>query len=374
MSGHVAWHTSSMTERVSRRQVLAYRAAAHGLDRQLSDPLALGVLDIGVQEGRGSALLALAARLADPPVELDPDGPLVLLWAARGAPHVQRRADLPALASALWPDTEADALTRLSSERGALKKAGITGLAAYTAVTEAVRAVVTGPMPKGEVSAGVTARLPEVYSYECRSCKSRHVYGNVFQLVGLPAGVYHRVASPNLTLAPLPDRSPIPAKSAGTADFLRAYLRLHGPATLGDAAGYLGTSQANARPAWPDGLVEVDLDGRTTWLPEESLAGLRAAGRPRGVRLLPPLDPWLQARDRDLIVPDPARQKEVWKILGNPGAIWADGEVAGVWRAKTAGKTLQVTVELFDQVSTKDIEAEAGRMAELRGLADAKVV
>jgi len=363
-----------MTERVTRGQVLAYRAAAHGLDRQVSDPLALGVLDLGVQETRGSALLALAARLpAPPPPDLDPAGPLVLLWAARGAPHIHRRADLPALAGALWPRTDADAMTRLSSERAALKKAGIGGLAACTAVAEALRAVVTGPLPKGEVSAGVTARLPEVYSYECRSCQARHVYGNVFQLAGLPTGVYHRVSTPNLTLAPLPDRPPIPEKAVGTEDFLRAYLRLHGPATLAEAAGCLGTSQASARPAWPDDLVEVSVDGRTAWLPAPELAGLRKAAKPGYVRLLPPLDPWLQARDRDLIVPAAARQKEVWRILGNPGAIFAGGEIAGLWRSKAAGKTLQVNVDLFEKVSTKDLEVEAARMAGVRGFSGFRV-
>lgn len=368
-----------MTERIGRARALAYRIAAHGLDRRTRDATRLNVLDLGVQETRGSALSALAVRLPEPPAAglLAEGGPLVLLWSVRGAPHIHRRADLPALATALWPRDDTDAMTRLSSERAALKAAGIAGLAAYTAATRAMREVVTGPLTKGEVSAAMTEALPKAYSYACRSCGTVHVSGGIFQLVGLPAGVYHREPSPKLVLAPLPDRPEIPAKSLGTDGFLRGYLRLHGPATLAEAAGYLDTSQAAARPVWPAGLVEVDLDGRRTWLPEEDLDALRTAPDPDYVRLLPPLDPYLQARDRDLTVPDTARQKEIWRVLGNPGAVLANGEVVAVWRARTAGrKGLDVGVRAFDRLPAgvgKAIEAEAVRLAGLRGLTDVRV-
>ncbi|HWC84159.1 MAG TPA: crosslink repair DNA glycosylase YcaQ family protein [Pseudonocardiaceae bacterium] len=363
--------------RVDRATVLAYRALAHGLDRTATDPLALGVLDIGVQETRGSAQQALAARLSIPvPDPTEANGPLVLLWAARGAPHVHRRTDLAALAAVLWPHTDADAMTRLSSERAALKAAGIGGLAAYTAAATAVREVVTEPLPKGTVSAAVTKKLPAAYAYTCRSCATDHVYGNIFQLVGSAAGVYHHTPTPKLTLAPLPDRPPIPTEPEGTQDFLRAYLRLHGPATLAEAAGYLGTAQQHARPLWPDGLAEIEVDGKTCWLPEDQVPVLRKATAPEYVRLLPPLDPYLQARDRDLIVPDPARQREVWRILGNPGAVYVNGELVGVWRAKTAGKTLNVAVDPLAKLSTKDkkaLESEAHHLAATRALPNATV-
>jgi len=94
------------------------------------------------------------------------------------------------------------------------------------------------------------------------------------------------------------------------------------------------------------------------------------------VRLLPPSDPYLQAKDRDLLVPDKARQKEVWRILGNPGALIVDGEVAGTWRPKKSGTRLQLTVTPFDRVPPrvrKAVDSEAERVAAARGATDVDV-
>ncbi|MER6593114.1 winged helix DNA-binding domain-containing protein, partial [Micromonospora purpureochromogenes] len=75
---------------VDRDRVLAHRAAAQQLDRPGLRPADLAVLDLGVQDTPyGSARLALAARGA---AGLDDDR-LELVWAARGAPHLHRRAE-----------------------------------------------------------------------------------------------------------------------------------------------------------------------------------------------------------------------------------------------------------------------------------------
>lgn len=363
---------------VDRRQVLAYRMFAHGLLRDTDAPGELGVLDLGVQDTNvNSARLAMATRLPG-----DHDDPLMdpsftLLWSFRGAPHLHRTGDLPGLARALWPVSDTDATARLAAERAPLKAAGIGGREAFTTAAEAMRAEVTGPMTKGEVSTAVTARLAEAYSYRCRSCKATHVYGGLFQLVGLFAGVRLVPDRSPTTLAPLADQPSLPPASTGAGALIRAYLRLHGPATLAEAAGYLGTNQSGIRGAWPDGLVEVRLDGRGAWIPEEGVEALRTASPDADVvRLLPPSDPYLQARDRDLLVPDRARQKAVWRILGNPGAVLIGGEIVGVWRVRAAAKArLEITVRPFDDAATSRaaIEAEAERVAAARGATDVRV-
>ncbi len=370
---------------VTRSQVLAYRVAAHGLARDTGTPGDLGVFDLGVQDSShlGTARLALNARLPDVPVGSDnpvaDEAGFVLLWSFRGAPHLHRRADLASLVGALWPLSDADAMTRLAAERAALKKAGISGLEAFTAVAKALRAVVTKPLAKGEVSAGVTAKLPPAYSYACRSCQATHVYGGIFQLVGLPAGVRHVPDKSPLTLRPLEKRPAVPSKATpdGTTAVARAYLRLHGPATAAEVASYLGTSQTHVKPIWPDDLAEVRVDGRRCWIPQEQLDALRAATPPRFVRLLPALDPFLQARDRDVLVPDAARQKELWKILGNPGAVLVDGAVAGTWRARATGKQkLTLTVQPFGSLPKKAraaVEDEADRIGQVRGVGSVEV-
>src|SRR5262245_50312181 len=132
---------------VTRAQVMAYRIATTGLARTTAErPSALPVLDLGVQDTPyGSAPLALAARATGP---LD-DESLVLAWAARGAPHLHRRGDVPAVARALWPLSDADATARIMNPR--IAEGARLGVAAFTAAATALREVVTEPMPKGEV-------------------------------------------------------------------------------------------------------------------------------------------------------------------------------------------------------------------------------
>ncbi len=94
--------------------------------------------------------------------------------------------------------------------------------------------------------------------------------------------------------------------------------------------------------------------------------------------MLPPGDPFLQARDRGLLVPDRARQAAVWQILANPGALLVDSEIAGTWRARLAGNNrLDITVTLFEPLDAGTraaVEAEAGHVAAARGIADFRVL
>lgn len=375
-----------MVLELTRAQVMAYRAAAHGLDRHAKTAAALAVLDLGVQHAGESVRLAIAARLSDVPVGRDDpvtdEKTFALLWSFRGAPHLHRRVDLPSLVSALWPQDEADATSRLPAERAALQAAGMSASDAFTEVAKALRAVVTKPLTKGEASAAVTARLPEALSYECRPCAAVHVYGGIFQQAGLFAGVRHAPDRSPLTLVPLEGRPRIPTKAAGTPEVLRAYLRLHGPATPADAAGYLGTTGTHLRAVWPDDVVQVSVDGRRCWILADQLAVLRDPPPPTYARLLPAYDPLLQGRDRAVLVPDPAQRKQVWRILGNPGVVLVDGEVAGTWRARagsrrtTSAKQLTLTVQPFRSLRRRvkaALEEEAARTALARGLPDVKV-
>src|SRR5690606_40135357 len=70
-----------------------------------------------------------------------------------------RRADLPAVAAAVRPYSDEDAAKRIFDAAKPLKAAGIGAQAALDAVAEAMRAVVTRPMVKGEVSDRKSTRL-----------------------------------------------------------------------------------------------------------------------------------------------------------------------------------------------------------------------
>ncbi len=77
-------------------------------------------------------------------------------------------------------------------------------------------------------------------------------------------------------------------------------------------------------------------------------------------------------------MPDRERHKEVWRVLGNPGVVLLDGEIAGVWRPRMAGKKrVDLTVTTFRQLTAADqarVEAEAGEVARARGVPAATTV
>ena len=358
---------------VDRAQVMAYRVAALGLaDRGAERPGDLAVLDLGVQEYTlDSMRVALAARTT---AELD-DNRLIVVWAARGAPHLHRRRDLKALVKQLWPVGDADASARIKSAQ--IPEGMKLGIAAFTATASAFRAVVTRSMPRGEASTEVSKRVPRSLTYDCRTCGARHIAGNVWQHSGLAGGVEVQSRGKDATLGPIRNAPPQPAENEGIADLIATYVRLLGPATPAEVAKYLGSAPAEMRKVWPTGLTEVTVDGRKAWLPESAVADLESATTPSGVRLLPAMDPLLQARDRDLLVPERARQKEVWRVLGNPGALLIDGEIAGVWRAKMSGKKrVELTVTPFAKLTAahrKRIDEESAHVARARGVPEATV-
>jgi hypothetical protein len=371
----------AVTERVERSQVLAYRVAEQGLHRGAAAIAELAVLDLGVQEAMGQpAALAFAARL--PPhadvspgaIEYGPGSDLALTWTFRGAPHVHRRADLDAVAAALWPLSEPDAAARLNETGLSVKRAGIAAEEQFRLAVAGMRAAVTAPTGKGAVSTAVSSALPDVMLRDCRACKAKHLSDSAMRTATPAAGLEMEPGTnpPVLLRRPrarLPKRPDLDA----LAHLARRFLALLGPATVGDFAGYLEARRADVEQAVSGRLgdvVELDVDGRRTLLPADRLDALRSAPDPDPVRLLGPFDPYLQARDRALLVPDPAVQKVLWPVLGRPGAVLADGEVVGAWRTKTSGKALTITIEPFVPLPKgiwRELDAEADRVGQVRG-------
>lgn len=361
---------------VSREQVIAYRVAAQGLHREGRSAGRLAVLDIGVQDASPElARLSFDARLAGPvpPGGVGPGEPLALVWSLRGAPYVHRRADLDAVAGALYPLSEADATGKLNETGPSVARAGITALEQFDTAVGAMRAVVTKPMGKGAASTAVTKRIPAVMGRNCRACKAVHISDSAMRPASLAAGLELQPG----TAPPVLQRRP-GARVADHVDvralerLILAYLRLLGPATPGDVAGYLDARRADIEQVWPaKKLVEIDVDGRAAWLPADRVDELRSPREPELVRLLGAFDPYLQARDRSLIVPDKALYKVLWPVLGRPGALFVDGEVAGTWRPRAAGKKLTLNVEAFAPLPPAvwtAVEAEAERVAAVRGV------
>jgi hypothetical protein len=369
---------------VTREQVIGYRVAAQGMHRGARSVSALGVLDIGVQEAMGHpAALAFAARLPTA-AKVGPDelaiGPghrLALAWTLRGAPHVHRRRDLDLVARALWPLSEADAAGRLNETGPSVKKAGIPAIEQFTIAVDAMREVVTSPTAKGAASTQVTRRVPAPMWRDCRPCKAKHISDSAMRVAAPAAGLELEPGTAPPVLVPRADAQlPGGPDAVAVRKLAIGYLTYLGPANVAEFAGYLEARRADVAAVWPDDLVEVSVDGRPAYLPSARLAALRKAPPPDVVRLLGPFDPYLQARDRDLIVPDRKVHKALWPVLGRPGVLFVDGEVVGMWRTKTSGAKLTITVEAFAPVRPqvwREVEAEAARVAEARGARDVTV-
>ncbi|SDY36968.1 Winged helix DNA-binding domain-containing protein [Modestobacter sp. DSM 44400] len=354
-----------MAIELTRADVLGFRVRAQQLDRTAGTLADTAVLDLGVQDtGADAARWALAVR----GVDVAPDEPgLATVWTVRGAPHVYRRADLPGMAAATAPFSDADAGRRIYDASKPLKAAGIPNLAALDAVAAAMRSIVPAPTVKGEMSRQLTAVLPEPYLRYCRPCDAVHVHEMPFRLAALRAGLELQPGTSPPVLQPIPGFAVADAVPE-RLDVVRAYLRLFGPAIPKHVAGYLDAPVADVTAHWPDDVVEVTVAGERRWALAAD-ADRMGAGPAATTRLLGPFDPYLQLRDRPLLVVDPVRAKDLWRALGRPGAVLVDGEVAGTWRPRKAGKRLTVVVEPWRDLSgaREAIGAQAQRLAAVRG-------
>jgi hypothetical protein len=352
-----------MTLIATAGQVRGARVRAQQLDRDAGGVAETAVLDIGVQDtGPDGGLWALALRGVVP----EP-GELATVWTVRGAPHLYRRGDLPAVASATAPFSEADAAKRVFDAAKPLKAAGIPVLTALDTVAAAMRSIVGGPMVKGEMSSRLSAVLDAPYLRSCRSCAATHPYEQPFRLAALRAGLELQPGTSPPVLEPVPGFAPaetVPERF----DVDRAYLRLLGPATPQHVAGYLDAPVTEVRAHWPGDAVEVDVDGERRWsLDADGLA----ADPPALTRMLGPFDLFLQGRDRELLAPDPAQRKALWPVLGRPGAVLSGGALVGTWRPRKTGSSLRVAVELWTPAPPglrTAIDDQAERLAAFRGI------
>lgn len=361
--------------RVHREQVLAFRAAAHSLDRRRPAEALLDVAAAcGVQDTPpGNADVSLAARL-------DIDGPvveqavagkeLVLTWSLRGAPHLVPPHDLPVFTlgarpgdgtlGALWGEPE-------------------------HALVEVEKAMVTvigpEPRPKGEVSAAVTASVPPELAPWCRSCQVHHPRESVFRAAPLLGRLVLTSTAPVLLATA---EQWLGANAAGDVDalrreLLRRYLRGYAPTTPGHFADWAGITRTDARERWTalaGSLVPVHA-GRRGFVHEEDLDALIRPSPPTGVRLLPAKDAFLQARDRDLVFPDPFQRKAVFPTLGGPGVVLHESLPVGTWRGTAKSNRYEVTVTPFTTLPEPvwaELEEEAQRAARVRGRPDAALV
>lgn len=391
-----------MDETAARDEVIAFRLASHHLDGRLGErDLLTAAGACGIQNSPpGSGLTALYARVEGMSRErLDSavaeDRTLLQSWCMRGAPFYFPTSDLDLFTAGVLPRTEKSLRHFVLGVERSVDDLGVALGELVTSAEEAIDGILRGQrMTITELGEELARAMADSLTVEQRKIWVRE--GPYAKGQSLGEGVVHfciRILTLRQILCFAPrdgNTAPFvlvdewldrPKKSrqtdldpstidAARADLLRRYLHCYGPSTRADFAAWLGIRSTEAA-AWWD-LLEGELTeirfGRKTWMLTEDVDALHSVQMPRGVRLLPPRDPYTQMRDRETIV-DKVHHSTVWKTVGEPGAVLVDGRIAGTWRGRKKNSNFTVTFSLFDTVQTKEkraLTAEAEAIGALR--------
>jgi hypothetical protein len=318
---------------LTRSQILAFRRRVGALDQRLAPgPESLRrAAWAGLQDSMPrAALLSIYARVLETEPLTWADPSLVQLWGPRFSVFVVPACDLAVFSLGTMPDDArgrqraadlaADLAAAIGSERTPHKEAGSRlgidpNRLRYAAATGTVLIRWEG------------ARQPTVW------------------------------------IGPAPELT----ASEARLELARRYLHSYGPTTPEAFGRWSGIGPRPAQAAFSalaGSLTPTRTPVGEAWLLSEDEAAVRAdPGPAAAARLLPSGDAFflLQGADRDLLVPDLARQRELWTSRVWPGALLVDGEIAGTWRR--AGAVLSVqTWRALSAAEREAVEAEAAAL------------
>lgn len=392
------------TPLAGREQVLAFRLAGHNLASRLpADALLTAAGACGLQNTPpGSAALALHARLAGLTPQavtsaLESDKSLLQMWSLRGAPYVFPTREAAIFTLGLLPEDEMELYAFIPGIELPLKRIGMSAAELVALTSAALLHVLNGrQLPFRRLSTELAALIePRLTPQQGVAWQSPSNYGPgqplgealvhfALRPIALQ-GLFCFVSRQNGEAAfartgqwlgdPLPQVDPNQAR----IELVRHYLHCYGPSNVKHFAAWAGVAPSQAERAWrllePE-LCEVNFDGRPAWLLLADLARFQAPPPGKGVRFLPPYDPYLQLRDRATLIPDQALHRRLWLLSGNPGVILVDGQCVAIWRPQKKGQLLKIAVDPFNPFSQEirlQAEAEAATLAPFRGCASVEV-
>ena len=168
---------------------------------------------------------------------------------------------------------------------------------------------------------------------------------------------------PTIWTVPPPEIDPRDAR----LELARRYLHVFGPGTPAAFAEWAGIAVRGGVAAF-DALGPTLTPVRTpvgeAWILTRDDPMFRAApGSAAAARLLPSGDAYylLQGDDRELLVPDPDRRRELWTSRVWPGALLVDGEIAGTWRRAQGTVSVQ-TWRRLSRAARDAVEEEAAAL------------
>jgi hypothetical protein len=389
---------------VTREQVLTFRLQRHNLVRRLAaGSLEEAAAVCGIQNSPpGAALLALHARVegvtgAALDQALLVDKRLVQLWSVRSAPLIVPASDTAAFTLGLLPHGEKELLFFIKGAKEHLSQLGMTAGELVAATSAALHEVLDNrELTKDELGIELSRRVavhvpagqlalwnsPDEWGHFGESLVRFALYvvalQDAFCVISHKAGPATFVHSDQWLGRP----SAQPSPELAAVELLRRYLAAYGPSTVQHYAAWAGIAAVQAQRTWGQLAAEltgVKLAGKTLWVRSSDLPLLQASSLPEGVRLLPPHDPYLAARDRTLLVPDKTVHGQIWRAVGNPGIVLLHGEIVAMWRAQKKGTTLRVDVTgIYKRIDGANplrtaVEEEMYAVARLRGCRQADV-
>ena len=315
----------------SRAQVLAFRRRSGGLDERLPPgPNSLRAAAwAGLQDSMPrAALLSMHARVEGTEPGSWEDPSLVQLWGPRFSAYVVAERDRAVFTVGRLPD---DPPARRDAEQ----------------LADRLDAFLDGRRMKyGEAGRGF-GKHPNALRYAAPT-------GRVVMR-------WDGARQPTIWTVPPPAVDPGDAR----LELVRRYLHVFGPATAEAFAEWAGMAPARGRAtfdALAGSLTPVRTHVGDAWILTEDEDAFRTSvrGDVASARLLPSGDPYflLHGADRELLVPDPVRRRELWPPRVWPGAILVEAEVAGTWRRAGAVVTIQ-TWHRLSRAAREAVELEA---------------
>jgi len=329
---------------LTRSQILAFRRLVGALDARL--PPGRHSLRraawAGLQDSMPrAALLSIHARVEQTQPSTWEDPSLVQLWGPRFSAYVVATRDLPVFS-----------LGRLRDDAKGRGKA--EDLAAR------LRALLDGTtMTYGDAGDALGVH-PNALRYAAPT--------------GTVVIRWDGARQPAVRTVPAPEVDPRDAR----LELARRYLHVFGPATpqaFAEWAGIAPRRGVEAFDALRRSLTPVRTPIGDAWILTRDESTFRAAPSPAApTRLLPSGDAYflLQGAERELLVPDADRRRELWTPRVWPGALLVEGEVVGTWRRAHERVTIQ-TWRRLSRSAKAAVEAEAASLP-LPGLREPIVV
>lgn len=277
-----------------------------------------------------AAVLALHARIRDTRPGDWEHPSLVQLWGPRYSVFVVAAEDLPLFSLGTLPDDEA----------GRQRASGIA---------DALEAMLDGDeRAYSEVGHGMGGNP------------------NLLRYAGATGRVLIRwdgARPPTVRTVPAPDADPAQAR----LELARRWVHTAGPTTPEAFSWWAGISPKGGRLAFERlGADLVPVHGPTGdgWILDADVDAFRGAepATPEAVRLLSSGDPYLMAGDRELLVPDAGRRRELWpRGTVWPGGLLVAGELVGTWRRAGRRATIR-TWRPITAAERQAVEAEAASL------------